>query len=171
MLSETLHTTSYTELSRLHFSNFSASNHSEKWNIIWWLMKLEIKLQFYCQLKLSVLFWDILWIYLIRNISCIFLPLRDFNLWSSYFIVAYMLLALINNWEDYTGTKPWWWWCEVWLVYWPRSGQVGLYLSFMTSSWHPSDIMTLRHNTDWQTGWLSLVWLPPSTFHWFPPIL
>ena len=101
MLSETLHTT----LSRLHFFNFSASNHSEKWNIIWWLMKLEIKLQFYCQLKLSVLFWDILLIHLIRSISCIFLPLRDFNLWSSYFIVAYMFLALINR-EDYTQTKP-----------------------------------------------------------------
>ena len=35
MLSETLHTT----LARLHFFNFSASNHSQKWNIIWWLMK------------------------------------------------------------------------------------------------------------------------------------
>ena len=116
MLSETLHTTSYTELSRLHFSNFSASNHSEKWNIIWWLMKqVGNKITIlYCQLKLSVLFWDILLIHRIRNISCIFLPLRDFNLWSSYFIVAYMFLALINR-EDYTQTKPGW--PEVWMEY------------------------------------------------------
>ena len=34
-----LNVTHYTTLVRLHFFNFSASNHSQKWNIIWWLMK------------------------------------------------------------------------------------------------------------------------------------
>ena len=56
----------------------------------------------YCQLKLSVLFWDILLIHRIRNISCIFLPLRDLILGCRF----YCGLHVSGN-DKQDGRHPW----------------------------------------------------------------